>query len=292
VLRFAPSPTGDMHIGNLRVALFNYILKIQKNEKLLIRIEDTDKARNIKGKDDEIFKLLEIFGIEYDQVAYQSDNLAIHQKLAMKLLVEKKAFSCFCSDETLDRKRQEAKEKKIPYRYDGTCQNLSDNDVIDNQKPFVLRIKQPKTAIKFKDTIKGEFEYQPKDIDSFIILRHDKSPTYNFAASVDDMIFDIGPNSASEIAEIMHNAGTIVWNGPVGVFELDQLAGGTQSLANAIAESKAFSIVGGGDTLAALDKFNIEDKVSYISTGGGSFLEFLEGKKLPVVEVLESRTEE
>jgi phosphoglycerate kinase len=110
--------------------------------------------------------------------------------------------------------------------------------------------------------------------------------------AVDDMIFDIGPNSASEIAEIMHNAGTIVWNGPVGVFEFDQFAGGTQSLANAIAESKAFSIAGGGDTLAALDKFNIEDRVSYISTGGGAFLEFLEGKKLPVVEVLENRTEE
>ncbi len=109
--------------------------------------------------------------------------------------------------------------------------------------------------------------------------------------AVDDMIFDIGPNSASELAEIMHNAGTIVWNGPVGVFELDQFAGGTKSLANAIAESKAFSIAGGGDTLAALDKFNIEDRVSYISTGGGAFLEFLEGKKLPVVEVLEKRTE-
>jgi len=110
--------------------------------------------------------------------------------------------------------------------------------------------------------------------------------------AVDDMIFDIGPNSASELAEIMKNAGTIVWNGPVGVFEFDQFAAGTKSLANAIAESKAFSIVGGGDTLAALDKFNIEDRVSYISTGGGAFLEFLEGKKLPVVEVLEKRTKE
>jgi phosphoglycerate kinase len=110
--------------------------------------------------------------------------------------------------------------------------------------------------------------------------------------AVDDMIFDIGPKSASELAEIMHNAGTIVWNGPVGVFEFDQFASGTESLANAIAESKAFSIAGGGDTLAALDKFNVEDRISYISTGGGAFLEFLEGKKLPVVEVLESRTEE
>ena len=108
----------------------------------------------------------------------------------------------------------------------------------------------------------------------------------------DDMIFDIGPNSINELAEIMRNAGTIVWNGPVGVFEFDQFASGTMILANAIAESEAFSIAGGGDTLAAVDKFNIEDKISYISTGGGAFLEFLEGKKLPVVEILEKRFQE
>ncbi|MDO7709708.1 MAG: phosphoglycerate kinase, partial [Gammaproteobacteria bacterium] len=105
----------------------------------------------------------------------------------------------------------------------------------------------------------------------------------------DDMIFDIGPNSTAELCEIMKNAGTIVWNGPVGVFEFDQFANGTEQLARAIAESEAFSIAGGGDTLAAVDKFNIEDKISYISTGGGAFLEFLEGKKLPVVEILEER---
>lgn len=106
----------------------------------------------------------------------------------------------------------------------------------------------------------------------------------------DDMIFDIGPNSTTELCEIMKNAGTIVWNGPVGVFEFDQFAKGTEQLALAIAESDAFSIAGGGDTLAAVDKFNIEDKISYISTGGGAFLEFLEGKKLPVVEILEKRS--
>jgi len=105
----------------------------------------------------------------------------------------------------------------------------------------------------------------------------------------DDMIFDIGPDSAAELAEIIKNAGTIVWNGPVGVFEFDQFGEGTKAIALAIAESKAFSIAGGGDTLAAVDKYNISDKVSYISTGGGAFLEFLEGKKLPAVEMLEGR---
>ncbi len=106
----------------------------------------------------------------------------------------------------------------------------------------------------------------------------------------DDMIFDIGPDSAAELAEIIKNAGTIVWNGPVGVFEFDQFGEGTRAIALAIAESDAFSIAGGGDTLAAVDKYNISDKISYISTGGGAFLEFLEGKQLPAVEMLEGRT--
>ena len=105
----------------------------------------------------------------------------------------------------------------------------------------------------------------------------------------DDMIFDIGPDSARALAKIIEGAGTIVWNGPVGVFEFDQFGEGTKRIALAIAESKAFSIAGGGDTLAAVDKYDIADKISYISTGGGAFLEFLEGKELPAVAMLESR---
>ncbi|MCJ8303034.1 phosphoglycerate kinase [Shewanella sp.] len=105
----------------------------------------------------------------------------------------------------------------------------------------------------------------------------------------DDMIFDIGPDSARALAKIIQGAGTIVWNGPVGVFEFDQFGEGTKRIALAIAESKAFSIAGGGDTLAAVDKYGIADKISYISTGGGAFLEFLEGKELPAVAMLESR---
>lgn len=105
----------------------------------------------------------------------------------------------------------------------------------------------------------------------------------------DDMIFDIGPDSAAALADIIKNAGTIVWNGPVGVFEFDQFGGGTKAVSLAIAESAAFSVAGGGDTLAAVDKYDIADKVSYISTGGGAFLEFLEGKKLPAVAMLEAK---
>ena len=105
----------------------------------------------------------------------------------------------------------------------------------------------------------------------------------------DDLILDIGPRTAALLAEIIAQAGTIVWNGPVGVFEYDQFGAGTACIARAIAESKAFSIAGGGDTLAAIAKYGVTDKVSYISTGGGAFLEFLEGKPLPAVEILEQR---
>ncbi len=102
----------------------------------------------------------------------------------------------------------------------------------------------------------------------------------------DDMILDIGPQSAAVLADIVKKAGTVVWNGPVGVFEFDQFAGGTKVLAKAIADSSAFSIAGGGDTLAAVAKYGIGEQVGYISTGGGAFLEFLEGKELPAVAAL------
>jgi phosphoglycerate kinase len=109
------------------------------------------------------------------------------------------------------------------------------------------------------------------------------------AVGSDDMILDIGPDSAERLAKMMASAGTILWNGPIGVFEFEQFGEGTRTLANAIARSKAFSLAGGGDTLAAIEKYQIEDSISYISTGGGAFLEFVEGKKLPAVEILEQR---
>ena len=109
------------------------------------------------------------------------------------------------------------------------------------------------------------------------------------AVAEDDLILDIGPQSAQALAAIVKSAGTIVWNGPVGVFEIEAFAGGTKTLAYAIAESKAFSIAGGGDTVAAINKYGIADRISYISTAGGAFLEFLEGKKLPAIEILEQR---
>lgn len=105
----------------------------------------------------------------------------------------------------------------------------------------------------------------------------------------DDMIFDIGPESAEALAKVIENAGTVVWNGPVGVFEFDQFGDGTKRISQAIADTKAFTLAGGGDTIAAIQKYDIYDKVSYISTAGGAFLEFLEGKTLPAVAILEER---
>ena len=105
----------------------------------------------------------------------------------------------------------------------------------------------------------------------------------------DEMILDIGPDTAEHFGEMLQRAGTIIWNGPVGVFEFDQFGEGTKTIAQAIAKSPAFSLAGGGDTLAAIEKYGVEEGISYISTGGGAFLEFVEGKTLPAVAMLESR---
>jgi len=194
MLRFAPSPTGDMHIGNLRVAIFNYIVARQTGKKLIVRIEDTDKERNIEGKDREILTILDLFGIKYDQVVYQSSNFHIHQQLAKQLLDSKKAFVCFCDEEELNYQREKAKIEKRPYRYSGKCENLSKSEVeklIAEKKPFVIRIKKPENNIKFIDEIKGEFDISPFEVDSFVILRGDLTPTYNFACAIDDMLYDI-----------------------------------------------------------------------------------------------------
>ncbi|MEZ5570192.1 MAG: phosphoglycerate kinase [Halioglobus sp.] len=131
----------------------------------------------------------------------------------------------------------------------------------------------------------------PVDVVTATALAEDAKASVKAVSDVgeDEMILDIGPASAEQIAEIVRAAGTILWNGPVGVFEFDQFADGTRALSQAIAESGAFSLAGGGDTLAAIDKFGIADKVSYISTGGGAFLEYVEGKTLPAVAVLEER---
>ena len=160
----------------------------------------------------------------------------------------------------------------------GVGQSLCEHDLIPTAKALMDHCDIPIP----KDVVCG------KEFSEFANAETKSSTN----VSSDDMIFDLGPKSIDVLCEILQNAGTILWNGPVGVFEFNQFSKGTERISNAIADSEAFSIAGGGDTIAAIDKFKIENKISYISTGGGAFLEFLEGKQLPVVEILDSRNEE
>ena len=158
--------------------------------------------------------------------------------------------------------------------------SLCEDDLVDTAKALVEKMKSRGASIPIASDVVCGKEFSETAV-----------ATLKAAGDVadDDMIFDIGPDSAKELAEIIKNAGTVVWNGPVGVFEFDQFGAGTKTISMAIAESKAFSIAGGGDTIAAIQKYDIYDKVSYISTAGGAFLEFLEGKTLPAVAMLEER---
>lgn len=153
--------------------------------------------------------------------------------------------------------------------------SLYEADLIDTAKAIAAKVSVP----------------LPVDVVVAKAFAADAEATVKAVADVaeDDMILDIGPETAQQFAELLKNSKTILWNGPVGVFEFDQFANGTKVLAQAIAESDAFSIAGGGDTLAAIDKYDVAEKISYISTGGGAFLEFVEGKVLPAVAILEER---
>ena len=158
--------------------------------------------------------------------------------------------------------------------------SLSEPDLIGEARKVVAELKS-----------KGGDVPLPIDVVCAKELSASAQATTKNAADVapDDLILDVGPKTAARFTELLQQAGTIVWNGPVGVFEHDQFAGGTRAIAQAVASSSAFSVAGGGETVAALGKFGITDKIGYVSTAGGAFLEFLEGKKLPAVEILEQR---
>ena len=209
MLRFAPSPIEDMNIGNLRVAIFNYIVSKQLNEDLVIRIEDIDIKNIIEGKDKEIIELLNLFSIEYKNIVHQSDSLKYHQKIALQLMSQKKAFACFCSDDKLNELKQEAQAEGKPFAYDGFCETLSDETVLNTNAPFRIRIKKPDENINFTDVLRGNFNYTPLEVDSFPILNQDKKATYNYACAVDDMIMDISmvirnENHISNTAKQIH----------------------------------------------------------------------------------------
>jgi len=161
--------------------------------------------------------------------------------------------------------------------------SLCENDLVVTARTLMDKMSNRGATIPIaKDVVCGK----KFDENELAMLKNSSDVTK------DDMIFDIGPKSAQVLVDIILNAGTVVWNGPVGVFEFDQFGEGTKAIANAIANTKAFTLAGGGDTIAAIQKYDIYSKVSYISTAGGAFLEFLEGKKLPAVEILEQRSQQ
>ena len=152
--------------------------------------------------------------------------------------------------------------------------SLAERDLVDQAKAVMAKVKVPlPTDVVVAKEFSATAQATIKSVDD---------------VADDDMILDIGPQSAKALAEIIANAGTVVWNGPVGVFEMDAFAGGTKALAAAVASSKAFTLAGGGDTVSAINVFKIEDKVGYISTAGGAFLEWMEGKPLPGVDALKA----
>ncbi len=190
MLRFAPSPTGDMHIGNLRVAIVNYLISQQKDEPFIIRIEDTDKDKNIEGKDTEIMQILEKFALKHESVFHQSEHLHMHQTFAIKLLEEKKAFVCICTDAQIEADKEEAKKNNIAYTYKGRCIDApyDVNTLKEEKTPFVIRINQPDSPIINHDLIQGDIRTSPNEIGSFIILKANSTPTYNFACACGDML--------------------------------------------------------------------------------------------------------
>ncbi|MGP4845568.1 phosphoglycerate kinase [Marinobacter sp. 1Y8] len=153
--------------------------------------------------------------------------------------------------------------------------SLCEHDLLETAREIALRVNIP----------------LPEDVVVAGAFAEDAEATTKLISEVEegDMILDVGPKTAAHFAELLKSAKTILWNGPVGVFEFDQFGGGTEAMANAIAQSDAFSLAGGGDTVAAVDKYGVSDSISYISTGGGAFLEFVEGKTLPAVAILEER---
>jgi len=184
MLRFAPSPTGDMHIGNLRTAIVNYLAAKQQGEPFLVRMEDTDKAHNIEGKDTEIMQILEKFAIVHDQVYHQSEHLRMHQTLAVRLLEEEKAFICTC----------QAEADEADYPCTGNCaetDRAAYASLKESGEPFVIRIRKPDRAIVNHDLLKGDIVTTPDEVDSFIILHSDGTPAYDFACACDDMLDSI-----------------------------------------------------------------------------------------------------
>ena len=189
ITRFAPSPTGQLHIGGARTALFNYLYSKNQKGKFLLRIEDTDKERSKKIYENQIIDSLGWLGVNFDDnVFYQSQNIKKHIDVANQLLKNNFAYKCYCTQEELDQKREIAKQNSVNYIYDGKCRDLKE----EKNLPFVVRLKIEKNKkIMLYDGVQGDVEIDTSTLEDFILLRSDNTPTYNLSASVDDKLMNI-----------------------------------------------------------------------------------------------------
>jgi glutamyl-tRNA synthetase len=189
--RFAPSPTGYLHVGGLRTALYNFLFAKKSQGNFLLRIEDTDQTRLVKGADKQLIKILKQFDLKYDnKPIYQSKRLKTYQKYAEQLVKDGKAYYCFCTPERLTKMREEQIANKKPPMYDGTCRDLMHEQVEQNlssDKPCVIRLRIPlNKIINFTDLIRGEVSFNSETIDDQVLIKSDGFPTYHLANVVDD----------------------------------------------------------------------------------------------------------
>lgn len=195
-VRFAPSPTGYLHIGGARTALFNYLFARKNNGKFILRIEDTDLERSTEESVKVILDSLKWLKINWDEGPevggeygpyFQSQRLQIYKEYAEKLLKEQKAYKCYCTKEELEEQRKEAEKKKIPFKYTGKCRNAGEQN-----KPYTIRIKiNTEGETVFNDIIRGEVRFKNDVFDDFILVRQDGMPTYNFVVTIDDILMKI-----------------------------------------------------------------------------------------------------
>ena len=193
IVRFAPSPTGYLHIGGARTAILNWLFAQQQGGKFILRIEDTDEERSSEEAIRGIIEGLEWLGITWDEGPYfQSEFLKEHLGAARKLIESGRAYRCFCTREELERKREEAREKKGPVKYDGTCRYLSPEEIARKESeeiPYAVRLKVPQEgdAVSFSDIVYGRIEKKLKDLDDFVIVRSNGRPLYVLSNAVDDI---------------------------------------------------------------------------------------------------------
>lgn len=188
-VRFAPSPTGYLHLGNVRIAVINYAFSLSKNGTFILRIDDTDLKRSDENFTHSIVEDLKWLGIEFEGPVFQSSRLQRYREIAEEFLKKGYAYRCFCTQEEIDEMRKKQLENKLPPRYDGRCRNKSQKEInmfLDKSVPFTLRIKIDE-KVSFVDMKRGAFEFEEKDLEDFIILKSDGLPTYNFACAVDDV---------------------------------------------------------------------------------------------------------